>query len=145
MTTDANQGDANDARSERAQMRRKHVFAVNSSPPFLDVIRELFQDESDNVTTTNFVPETLEQVVALQPDLLLIDLVVRARAGWELLEHLKADAQTSAIPVIVTSTNPRMLEHAAKDQSRYAGNRYIVKPFDIDEIIGAVRELIGTA
>ena len=126
-------------------MERKHVFAVNGSPEFLDVIREMFQDESYNVTTTNFVPETLDQVAALQPDLLLIDLVFRSRAGWELLERLRADALTRCIPVIVTSTDRDMLEYAEADRDRFAGNRYLVKPFDIDEIMSTVHEMIGTA
>jgi hypothetical protein len=39
-------------------MARKHIFCVNSSPTFLDLLRELFQDERYNVTTTNFVPHT---------------------------------------------------------------------------------------
>lgn len=54
---------------EAAQMRRKHIFAVNGSSDFLDVIRELFQEEAYNVTTTNFVPHTFEQITALQPSL----------------------------------------------------------------------------
>ncbi len=126
-------------------MRRKHVFAINASPPFLDVIRELFQDERYNVTTTNFVPNTFAQVAALQPDLLLIDLVVQTRAGWDLLEQLRTDAATSEIPVIVTSTDRHMLEHAEADRARFAGDRYIVKPFDIEDILSTVHDLIGVA
>lgn len=126
-------------------MRRKHVFAVNGSSPFLDVIRELFQDERYNVTTTNFVPNTFAQVAALQPDLLLIDLVIQTRAGWELLEQLRMEAITNGIPVIVTSTDRRMLEHAEADQARFAGDRYIVKPFDIEDILSTVHDLIGVA
>ena len=126
-------------------MRRKHVFAINASPPFLDVIRELFQDERYNVTTTNFVPNTFDQVAALQPDLLLIDLVVQTRAGWDLLEQLRTDAVTSEIPVIVTSTDRHMLEYAEAGRARFAGDRYIVKPFDIEDILSTVHDLIGVA
>jgi len=130
---------------EGAQMRRKHVFAINASPPFLDVIRELLQDERYNVTTTNFVPGTFAQVAALQPDLLLIDLVVQTRAGWDLLEQLRREGITSGIPVIVTLTDRHMLEHAEADRARFAGDRYIVKPFDIEDILSTVHDLIGVA
>ena len=41
-------------------MERSHIFAVNGSPDFLDILRELFQQEQYNVTTTNFVPGTFE-------------------------------------------------------------------------------------
>lgn len=131
--------------AEHAQMGRKHIFAVNGSPQFLDLVRELFQDEHYNVTTTNYVPRTFDQVAALQPDLLLIDLVVHRQAGWELLEHLKVEALTFGIPVLVTSTDFRLLEQAEREASRYAGNQYFVMPFDLEEIVKAVRDLIGDA
>ena len=43
----------------REQMARQHVYVVNGSPGFLEVVRELLQDEHYNVTTTNFVPNPL--------------------------------------------------------------------------------------
>ena len=53
--------------AETTQMARQHIFAVNGSPDFLDLLRELLQDERYNVTTTNFVPATFAQIDALQP------------------------------------------------------------------------------
>jgi response regulator RpfG family c-di-GMP phosphodiesterase len=40
------------ARATPAQMKRQHVFVINGSPDFLDIMRELLQDEAYNVTTT---------------------------------------------------------------------------------------------
>ena len=65
---------------ERSQERRKHVFAINASPPFLNIIRELFQ-EGYNVTTTNFAPNSFAQIEALQPDALIIDIAIGQEAG----------------------------------------------------------------
>jgi CheY-like chemotaxis protein len=42
----------------RTQAQRRHVFAINASPEFLNIVRELFQDEGYNVTTTNFAPNS---------------------------------------------------------------------------------------
>lgn len=131
--------------AERAQMARKHIFAVNSSSEFLDFIRELFEDEGYNVTTTNFVPRTFDQVAVLQPDLLIVDLAIGIQAGWDLLEHLQAEAVTRQLPVLVTSTNRPLLERAEAERARYGGQRYVVKPFELNALLAAVAELIGTA
>lgn len=48
-------------------------------------------------------------------------------------------------PVIVVSTAPELLERARSEQARYGGQRFIGKPFDIDDVLGAVEELIGAA
>jgi len=50
------------ARATPEQMQRQHVFVVNGSVEFHDVVRELLQDEHYNVTTTNFIPRTFHQI-----------------------------------------------------------------------------------
>lgn len=147
MTQDEPATTATDAmtRAEQDQRARKHVFCVNGASEFLDLLREIMQEEHYNVTTTNFVPRTHEQITALQPDVVIVDLVVGIRSGWDLLEQLQQVAATHNIPVIVTSTDLRLLDQVEREPSRYGGNRFIVKPFDIDDLLTLVGELIGPA
>ena len=127
------------------QMKRQHIFAVNGSPDFLDLIRLLFQEEDFNVTTTNFVPDTFEQITAAKPDLLLVDLVVGQEAGLELLEHLGTGHATQRIPLIVTSTSQRLLDEVQIDPDRYRGQGFLSKPFDLDDLLAMVAALVGPA
>jgi CheY-like chemotaxis protein len=131
--------------SERDQRGRKHIFAVNGASEFLEAVRLLFEDERYNVTTTNYVPKTFEQIAALEPDLIMIDLAVSVRSGWDLLERLHADAQTNRIPVVVVSTDRTILKEAQAAPLRYGGDRFLAKPFDVDDMLDAVRALIGRA
>ena len=137
--------DGETAAAEAARMGRKHVFVVNGEPAFLDLMRELFQDERYNVTTTNYVPRTFDQVAALRPDLLLVDVHVGESSGWDLLERLHAEAATAGIPVVVASTSPRLLGRAREEAARYGGRAYFAKPFELDELLRVVEELIGPA
>ena len=125
------------------QQPRKHVFAINSSPEFLNIVRELFQEEGYHVTTTNFAPNSFNQIEALQPDALIIDIAIGQDAGWELLEQLSADADTAGIPALVLSTDPRLLARAQTQASRYGTHRYLAKPLDLDAMLEAIREMIG--
>lgn len=131
--------------AEQRQMDRQHIFVVNGSADFLDVLRELFQEEDYNVTTTNFVPHTFDQIAALNPSLLVIDLAVGLRAGWELLEHLGREASTRDIPVIIVSTNPDLLERARATFGRNEHTDYLRKPLDLDDLLAMVQALIGSA
>jgi DNA-binding response OmpR family regulator len=128
---------------EHGAMGRKHIFAVNGDPDFLNLLRILFQRAEYAVTTTNFVPNTFEQIAALAPDLLLVDLVWADRAGWALLARLRAEARTRGIPVVVVSTTPAYLERVKADPDRYGGDITLAKPFGVDDILAAVRRLIG--
>ncbi len=131
--------------ADRSQEGRKHIFAIDGSPEFLDVVRDLFQEEGYNVTTTNFVPTSFEQIAATRPDALIVDVVVGQQAGWELLEQLGADADTASIPVLVVSTDPRLLQRAQEHADQYGTHRYLDKPFNLDALLTAIQEMIGQA
>lgn len=133
------------ANAEQQQMARKHVFAVNASREFLDFLRELLQDEGYNVTTTNFAPHTFDQIAALRPDLIVLDVATGREAGWDLLEHLQREAITNQIPIIITSTDQRSLDRTQGDQARYGSQYYLVKPFDVGALMEAIRSLTGGA
>jgi DNA-binding response OmpR family regulator len=131
--------------ADSGQEERKHIFAINGSVDFLNIVRDLFQEEDYNVTTTNFVPNSFEQIRALQPDALIVDVAVGESAGWELLEELHEAAATDQIPVLVLSTSPHLLERAREQAERYGTHRYLEKPFDLDALLDNIRAMIGEA
>jgi DNA-binding response OmpR family regulator len=133
------------ARATPEQMQRQHVFVVNGSVEFLDVVRELLQDEHYNVTTTNFVPRTFQQIETARPSVLVVDLCHGEEAGWDLLTELRQEAATQQIPVILVSTSKHYLERAKAEHALWGGDRYLLKPFDLEELLRMIQELIGEA
>jgi DNA-binding response OmpR family regulator len=133
------------ARATPEQMQRQHIFVVNGSAAFLDVVRELLQDERYNVTTTNFVTQTFKQIEISRPSLLIVDLIHGEMAGWDLLTELRHEAATRDIPVILVSTSERLLEKAETERVIWGGDRYFLKPFSFDALLQAIDELIGPA
>jgi DNA-binding response OmpR family regulator len=132
-------------RATPEQMQRKHVYVVNGSLDFLDIVRALLQDENYNVTTTNFVPTSFEAVEATQPALLIVDLVVGEQAGWDLLAQLRDAASTRDIPVLLVSTKPELIEQVQELHEEFGGDRYLIKPFDLDDLLDNIDQLIGKA
>ena len=130
---------------EHAQRGRPHIFVVNGAPEFLNLMRELLQDEAYNVTTTNFVPATFAQIDTAQPDVLVLDLVVGQRAGWDLLERLHGEAATAGIPVIVVSTDTAHLTIAETLAARYGTVGLLRKPFDLDDMLALVATALARA
>jgi len=126
-------------------MTRKHVYVVNGSPEFLDIVRQLLQDENYNVTTTNFVPLSFETIEAAQPSMLIIDLVIGEKAGWDLLAQLRRAVSTQDIPVLLVSTRPQLLAEARDRHEEFGGDRYLSKPVDLDDLLGNIESMIGKA
>ena len=129
---------------DRRRTPRTHVFAVNSSPDFLLIVRELLEVEGYAVTTSTFAPNVFTRIVMRQPDALIVDVAVGETAGWELLERVFAEPATTGISVLVTSTSPELLEQAREEAARYGRNRsFLTKPMNLDDLLGTIRELIG--
>lgn len=124
---------------------RKHIFVINGAPEFLNLMRDILQDQRFNVTTTNFVPNSFAQIAALQPDALIVDIVVGQQAGWDLLERLHGGVTTTGIPVVVVSTSTRLLKEAQEQAARFGTHRYLVKPFDLDALMTMIEEMVGEA
>jgi two-component system, chemotaxis family, response regulator Rcp1 len=75
------------------------------------------------------------------PDLVLLDLNLPVRSGYEVLAELQQDAELYTIPVVVltTSANPQ-------DMTRYyelGARAYLVKPLELDEFLSLVRRTVA--
>jgi DNA-binding response OmpR family regulator len=121
----------------------QHIFVVNNTPMILDLVRELLEQERYRITTTNFLPRTFDEIAALQPSLLIIDLSIGEQEGWQLLAGLRQEAATRGIPVIVFSTTPRLLEQAAANEAVWGGDHFLSVPFALDDLLRLIRNLIG--
>jgi DNA-binding response OmpR family regulator len=121
-------------------MSKSHIFCVNGDPVFLELVQQLLE-ENYAVTVTTFVPETFEQISVLGPDLIIVDLEVTTREGFFLLERLARDAKLRDVPVLALSTMPHLLEEA--HEIRYSVDRYLDKPFEVDEFLANVACLLG--
>ena len=88
-------------------------------------------------------PMRLEQVIDVeQPSLILLDVVMPQRNGFQVCRDLKAHANYARIPVvIVTSKGTESDKFWGKQQG---ADGYVIKPFTGDDLLGAVRKLVGT-
>jgi two-component system cell cycle response regulator DivK len=85
--------------------------------------------------------EGVEKAIALQPDIVLMDLRMPVMDGHQAIREIKANPKTHHIPVFVVSAwsgkKDRMTASAA------GADDYYVKPPDIDQLIDAINAAVG--
>jgi putative two-component system response regulator len=81
----------------------------------------------------------LELARRLQPDLVILDVMLPGTSGIAVLAQLRADEGLARVPVVVMTAWPHM-ESEALDAG---ASRFFMKPFEPDEMKGAVEELLG--
>ena len=74
-----------------------------------------------------------------RPDLILLDLNIPRKTGLEVLNEVKSDPKLQDIPVVILTSSKMETDVQKAYESR--ANFYIVKPADMDELLGVVRYL----
>jgi two-component system, OmpR family, response regulator len=77
----------------------------------------------------------------VQPDVVLLDVMLPGRSGLDVLRQLRADPQLRDVPVLVMTA----FSDIEPGEAEAAGaNSFLAKPFDLGELIDAIKELHGS-
>lgn len=88
--------------------------------------------------------EALEKIRALRPNLVLLDLILPRKNGFEVLQEIADDPQLASIPVIIIS-NLGQESDVARGRALGALDYYVKARLSIDELIAKIREVVPPA
>ncbi len=117
-----------------------NVLVVEDSAPQREMISELLAKSGMSVAVATDGVEALEQVKSLKPDIVILDIVMPRKNGYEVCREIKSDPATQHVPVIICSSK-------GEDFDKYWGMKqgadaYIVKPFQPKELVGTIKQLL---
>ena len=92
----------------------------------------------DSVTDGNAV---LERVRRNRPRVLVLDVMLPSRSGFDVLKQLRADAETRDIPVLILTAKGQQQDKRIAEELGADG--FVTKPYSNAEVVGAVRQLLG--
>jgi CheY-like chemotaxis protein len=72
----------------------------------------------------------------LKPDLILLDLNMPRKDGWQVLAECKGDASLKSVPIVIFSTSRR--EEDVKRCYALGANSFVAKPFDLEAFKKAI-------
>jgi CheY-like chemotaxis protein len=107
------------------------VLVVDDEVDIREAVTELLLDEGYEVLDASDGAEAIQKARAHHPSVVLLDLMMPGMNGWEFCARRKGDPELEGIPVIVLSALGRVQGLGA------AG--YLQKPFDLDELLSAVK------
>jgi twitching motility two-component system response regulator PilH len=81
-----------------------------------------------------------ERMVQEQPDVLLLDIVMPNRNGYEILRSLKRDERTKRTPVILVSSKNQESDRVWG--KRQGADEYLGKPFTAEQLVTVVRQFV---
>lgn len=126
-----------------ARNSQPHILAVNDVEDVVSLLREILEEGGYRVTTMSEALPTPDEVATLAPDLAIVDYIWgSADAGWSLLEQMREEPRTRYLPIILLTGAMRQLE-PVRDQLAAMNVTVVLTPFDIDELVRTVAEMLG--
>lgn len=120
------------SRSRRSRARGS-VLVVEDDPDIREALAEALGYEGYDVLLAENGQEALDVLREhSRPHVILLDLLMPVMSGWQFRQEQLADPALAGIPVVVVSASP---------PGEARPDRYLPKPFSIDELLSTVAEL----
>lgn len=116
---------------------RPHILVIDDEPDTITLVKRFLMLEGYDVAGASSGKEGLEKLAIVNPNIILLDLLMPGMDGWETLATLR---KLSTVPVIIFSALDRKddiirgLHEGADD--------YITKPFFKDEVVARVESVL---
>ena len=120
------------------------IVCIEDEEDMLSLVNLILTRHGYQVTGASGGREGLALIEQVQPDLVLLDLMMPDMDGWEVYQQMKADDTMMDIPVIVVTAKAQSIDkvlglHIAKVDD------YITKPFGPNELLDSVTRVLQEA
>lgn len=118
------------------------VLLIEDEPNIIEAITFLLKHDGWTVVAHSDGADALDVINRHKPDMLILDVMLPGRSGYEILRDLRANPETGSLPVL-------MLTAKGQDKDREAAaslgaDVYMTKPFANQDMLDTVRKLVSS-
>lgn len=119
----------------------KRVLLVEDEPNIIEAISFLLSRDGFTVHTHEDGGTAFDKIAATPPDMVILDVMLPGRSGFDILRDVRQDARTADLPVLMLTARGQ-----ANDRDlalRLGANHFLTKPFSNAEVRQHVREILA--
>jgi DNA-binding response OmpR family regulator len=119
----------------------RHVLIADDEPNIVISLEFLMKREGHRVSVARDGEAALEAIRRERPDLVLLDVMMPGKSGFEICQAVRADEALAAVKILMLSAKGRDTDLAKG--SALGADAYMTKPFSTRELADKVRELLN--
>jgi two-component system alkaline phosphatase synthesis response regulator PhoP len=120
---------------------RPKILLVDDEPSLVKIVSKRLEAEGFEVCTAIDGEEALREVVAQNPHLIILDVMLPKLNGYEVCKKLKSDTHYQKIPILLFTA--RVQDRDEKIGFESGADAYLRKPFRAPELLEKIRVLLG--
>ena len=119
----------------------KYVLIVDDAPNIVLSLEFLMKKEGYEVYSVSNGEEAMAAIAAKTPDLILLDVMMPRKDGYEVCQELRANQDWNDIKIIMLTAKGRDVER--EKGLALGADDYVTKPFATQELVRKVKTLLG--
>ncbi|MDP8212756.1 MAG: response regulator [Candidatus Zapsychrus exili] len=119
----------------------KKILIVDDEPEIISMVELRLQAAGYEVITASDGQEGLDKAKEELPDLVILDVMMPKMDGYKVCGLLKADTRFHNIPIVMFTAKAQQEDQEMSEE--VGANAYINKPFNSEELLGTLKDLIG--
>ena len=118
------------------------ILIADDEPHIRRILQFLLEQAGYEIATAADGRQAVDLLARYKPDLVLLDVMMPHLDGFAVLQQIRADRETQRLPVIMLTARD---ESKARVKGLKGGaNDYVAKPFDHDELLARVANMLDT-
>ncbi|GKU80275.1 response regulator transcription factor [Paenibacillus sp. L3-i20] len=117
---------------------RAHIVVVDDDEKIISMLRRSLAFEGYEVTTASNGVEGLKVLLNIEPDLLILDVMMPQIDGWEVCRRVRESG--SSVPIMMLTAKDDVIDRVKGLD--LGSDDYVVKPFALEELLARVRALL---
>ena len=118
------------------------ILLVEDEPNIIEALRFLLSREGWQVTVHSNGADAVARVHDDAPDLVILDVMLPNRSGYDILTELRADPATKDLPVLMLTARGQSKDRELAES--LGVSHFMTKPFSNGEVLETVRSLVAS-
>ncbi len=118
----------------------RRVLLIEDEPSIIEAIRFILTRDGWAVQSHSEGSTAVARVREAKPDVVILDVMLPGKSGFDILDELRADADLAGLPVLLLTARGQT---ADRERAERAGaSRFMTKPFSNAEVLASVKALV---
>jgi len=116
------------------------ILIAEDEPSILEALSFVLQRAGWSVHSVTDGEAVMDAVLATQPRVLVLDVMLPKRSGFDVLKQIRANPQTQNLPVLVLTAKGQQQDRRIAEE--LGADMFVTKPYSNADVVDAVRSLL---